>query len=92
MKTKKPTKWYRFRQWLARKLVPKNLTVFCFDGMESVGGSNAYDPETMEGWFAVRLQYWDAETTGSPESGNWVFHLYKRTGNEDAVNRQNSDT
>ena len=39
-----PTIWYRFRRWLVRKLVPPNMTVFCFDGMENIGGSNLYDP------------------------------------------------
>lgn len=34
-----PTIWYRFRRWLVRKLVPPNMTVFCFDGMENIGGS-----------------------------------------------------
>lgn len=83
--------WYHFRRWLARKLVPKNLTVFCFDGMEDVGGSNAYDPKTDMGWFEVKLQYWDMEVTGSPESGKLVFHCRKRLESEDALNRQNSD-
>lgn len=84
--------WYRFRRWLVRRLVPQDLTIFLFDGIERVGASNAYDPELDEGWLAVKLQYWDASTTEFHEDGSWSFHLCKRTQQSDGLNRQSSDT
>ena len=86
-----PTIWYRFRRWLVRKLVPPNMTVFCFDGMENIGGSNLYDPVLEIGWRSVRLQYWSTATTGSPESGTLVFHCQKRPQSANVQNHQNSD-
>lgn len=85
------SRWYRFRRWLVRKLAPKDLTIFCFDGVKSVGASNAYDPELGEGWLAVKLQFWDYEVSGSPESGMMAFHLQKKPESEHDSNYQSCD-
>ena len=86
-----PTIWYRFRRWLVRKLVPPNMTVFCFDGMETNGRSNHPDPRLEPGWRSVKRQYWSTATTGSPESGTLVFHCQKIPQSANVQNHQNSD-
>ena len=68
-----PTIWYRFRRWLVRKLVPPNMTVFCFDGMENIGGSNLYDPVFRNRMALRKATILGTATTGSPESGTLVF-------------------
>ena len=82
--------WYRVRRWLARKLTPKDLTVFMIDDAESVGVSNAYDPANHEGWFRVILQYHD-EVIETLLDGSVLIHLYERPSKARAGSGQNCD-
>ena len=81
---------YRIRQRIVRKLIPANMTVFCFAGMEEIGGTNLFDPATMEGWLEVKLQFWDLGEARE-ENGIVIVPLYKQHQNEGVANHQSFD-
>lgn len=61
---------YRFRRWLFRKLMPKNLSVYvCADG-ETAKGSGMYDPDIpgKPGWGFIRFKLYRLVEEG------WTVH------------------
>lgn len=81
---------YAIRKRIVRKLVPKDLTVLCFDGMDEIGGSNVYDPATMEGWLAVKVQFWDRISEETEENGRLIVRYGKKNRSKDALTHRNS--
>lgn len=68
---RKMTIWYRFRRRLVKKLIPKDLKVFCFHGMDTAPGTSVYDPETGLPWLTVGIEFC-RDITVYPESDGLI--------------------
>ena len=68
---------YRFRRWLVMKLVPKNLKVFAFHGMETAPGTSVFDPENRLPWLTVNIEYWSEFTEYIEDDGTTGYRSHR---------------
>ena len=52
---KRITLRYRLRRWLFLKLMPKNLGVYIFKGIEDAEGTGLLDLDTWRGWGRAKI-------------------------------------